>query len=94
MPQVTPTHTELSETEKGSGNQTSWGQIQRPGTYVEAKSGHCFRVPEDALKVGRSPLIEIIARDQTQFVQISDDPFIPLNKARMVAADLDLDVNF
>ena len=94
MPPMTTTHTQLSQSEKGSGSQTYWDHIQYPGTYVELKTGHCFRVPEDALKGGRSPVIEIIARDEPQFVQISNDPFIPLNKARMVAADLDLSVNF
>ncbi len=94
MPPPTSTQTRLSQTEKRAGNQTSWDQIQSPGCYIEAVSGHCFRVPEDALKGGRSPVIELIARDDAQFVQISDDPFIPLNKARMVAADLDLNVNF
>ena len=94
MPAVASTQTELSQSEKTAGSQTSWDQIQSPGTYVEALSGHCFRVPDDALKGGRSPLIELIARDHPQFVQISADPFIPLTKARMVAADLDLNVNF
>lgn len=91
---VTPTQTELTNTEKRAGTLTSWDQIQAPGTYVECKSGHCFRVPEDALKGGRSPVIEIISRERPEFIQISDDPYVPLTKARMVAADLDVNVNF
>ena len=57
-------------------------------------SGHLLRVPPDSLKEGRSPTIELMSNEDTTVTRISENPYIPVSKARMVAADLDLHVNF
>ena len=57
-------------------------------------SGHLIRLPEDAVMPGRSPVLEIRAREPLYVTKISDDPFVPLTKARMVASDLDRLVDF
>jgi hypothetical protein len=69
-------------------------QIELPGTYVECRTGTLLRLPEDALAPGRSLHIEIIAREPWTVTRLSDDPYLPLIKARKIAADLDLPVNF
>ena len=48
----------------------------------------------DALKSGRFPMIEILGKDILYVTKLSDNPFMPLTKARMIAADNDLTVNF
>ncbi len=78
----------------GVGNTFSFDQINDPGAYVCGWSGHLIRMPEDAVNPGRSPVLEILGRDDLHVTKISQNPFIPVTKARMIASDLDLEVNF
>jgi hypothetical protein len=72
----------------------AFGDVNTPGSYVCNESGCLFRVPEDGLVSGRSPLIEIVSRTPTMMTKISDDPWLPISKARQLAADADLYINF
>ena len=78
----------------GVGNTYAFDQVDEPGAYVCNWSGHLLRLPEDAVAAGRSPLLEIIAQDELQVTKISENPFVQLTKARMIASDLDLAVKF
>ena len=79
---------------------TSWAKkikfedINEPGTYMADWSGHLLRFPEDSLKQGRSPLLDIVGKETLYVTKISEDPYVTLTKARQVAADLDCYVNF
>ena len=75
-------------------SETSFGNIEDPGSYVVHQTGSLMRIPEDALSAGRSPKMEIVGNDPLTVTKISDNPYLPLGKARLVAADLDLQVNF
>lgn len=90
------TKTQQSEWRRPGGGTVTceFSQIEHPGLYVEHRSGALMRVPEDALIPGRSPSIEIISNEPHVVTKISDDPFLPVTKARMIAADLDLHVEF
>ncbi len=79
---------------RGFGTQTLFHSINEPGTYVCNWSGHLLRVPEDGIKIGRSPLISMSANEQLYVTKISDNPFIEISKARLLAAEYDLPVNF
>lgn len=74
--------------------QIPFDELQEAGTYLSNWTGHLVRVPEDGLKPGRSPVIDIRGLEPMMLTKLSDDPFIPLTKARIIAADLDLYVNF
>lgn len=74
--------------------QCAWDKIDLPGTYYSNWSGHLIRIPEEALKRGFSPLIQILGKEPMIVTKLSEDPYLPLSKARMIAADLDLGVNF
>lgn len=76
------------------GSQCPFHRIDEPGVYVSNWDGHLVRVPEDALKQGRSPVIEILGREPLTVTKLHDDPFLAISKARMIAADLDISVNF
>ena len=67
--------------------------IEEPGVYV-TKHGDLFRVPEEALAEGHSPLMDWESRDSILVSRISSDPYMPISKCRQVAADCDLPVNF
>ena len=76
------------------GSSIPFDQINEPGTYVCNWSGHLLRVPEDGVKPGRSPLLEIVGREPLYATKLAPDPYITLTKARMIAANLDLAVAF
>lgn len=72
----------------------TFDQVQSPGAYVFHNTGHLVRVPEDALTLGRSPLVDIVANEPMLVSKISDNPYLPITKARILACDADLPVNF
>ncbi len=76
------------------GSTISFDQINEPGTYVCNWSGHLLRVPEDGVKPGRSPLLEIVGNEPLFATKVAANPYITLTKARMIAANLDLPVGF
>ena len=95
MSPATPTVAKVAEPESTMlGAQIPFDCINEPGCYLANWSGHLFRIPEDAYKTGRSPLMEILGKEKMFVTKLSGDPFITLTKARMIAADLDLPVNF
>jgi len=79
---------------KGIGTQIPFEAINEPGCYVCNWSGHLLRVPEDSIKPGRSPLLTIRGTEPLFVTRISGDPFISVSKARQLAADCDVTVNF
>ena len=80
--------------EYGVGAENAFENLNEQGTYLSNWSGHLIRVPADAIKPGRSPVIEILGREPMIVTKLSTDPFIGLTKARLIAADLDLPVAF
>ncbi len=80
--------------EYGWGMKVPFDSLNEPGTYICDWSGHMMRVPGDSLKSGRSPLMMITGKEPLFLTKISDDPFIPISKARLLAANCDLEVNF
>ena len=68
--------------------------ISEPGAYVCNWSGHLLRVPQDGVTAGRSPMINIVGTEPLTVTKISDNPYITLTKAKLVACNFDLFVNF
>jgi hypothetical protein len=92
---TTNTRTQNQQYEyKGIGTQIPFEAINDPGCYVCNWSGHLLRVPEDSIKPGRSPLITIRGNEPLFVTRISGDPFLSVSKARQLAADCDVPVNF
>lgn len=83
-----------TESYTGVGMTVPFDSIQEPGCYVCTWSGHLLRVPEDGVAPGRSPLINIVGHEPLYVTKISDNPFVTLTKAKMVASNLDVNVNF
>lgn len=78
----------------GAGTRVAFGDMNEPGCYVCNWSGNLLRVPEDAIKPGRSPLLSITGTEPLFVTKLSNDPYIAVSKARLIAADLDVAVNF
>ena len=97
MPAQTPITTRQPASDTitpGFGMQVPFEAINEPGCYVCNWSGHLLRVPNDAIQLGRSPLLSITGIDTPFVTRINGDPFVPVTRARMLAADLDITVNF
>ncbi len=81
-----------------NGSQTgacvNFENIVEPGAYICNWSGHLLRVPEDGVTPGRSPMINIVGPEPLFVTKISNNPFIPVTKAKMLACDFDLHVTF
>ena len=68
--------------------------INNPGAYICNWSGHLLRVPEDGVAPGRSPLINMVGPDPLTVTKISDNPFVTITKAKLLASNFDISVNF
>ncbi|MGE0479795.1 MAG: hypothetical protein AB7Q17_04920 [Phycisphaerae bacterium] len=68
--------------------------INAPGAYICNWSGHLLRVPEDGVVPGRSPLINLIGPEPLMVTKISDNPYLTLTKAKLIASNFDITVNF
>jgi hypothetical protein len=88
MPPITQ-ETSTSEVATLTPMRVPFCEIHEPGAY-----GHLVRIPEDAVKPARTPVIDLVANQPLVFTKISDNPFLAINKARMLACDLDLPVQF
>ena len=66
--------------------------IRSPGTYVCNWNGHLLRVPETALMP--NSVINIVGAEPLFVTKVSDDPAVPLSRARQMAAELGLNPGF
>ncbi|MFQ6009338.1 MAG: hypothetical protein ACE5K8_10370 [Candidatus Zixiibacteriota bacterium] len=71
-----------------------FNEITEPGAYYFHPTGWLYRVPGDSLSLGHSPLMNICSTDECYVTKISDDPWIPVNKAREICSNWDFCVNF
>jgi hypothetical protein len=78
----------------GVGTCIPFDAIQEPGAYICNWSGHLLRVPEDGVTAGRSPLINIVGSEPLTVTKISNNPYVTLTKAKLIASNFDLNVNF
>jgi len=76
------------------GTTIPFDAINSPGAYICNWSGHLLRVPDDGITPGRSPLVNIVGCEPLTVTKISDNPFITLTKAKLLASNWDLNVNF
>jgi hypothetical protein len=76
------------------GTTVPFESIQEPGCYICNWSGHLLRIPEDGVAPGRSPLVNIIGTEPLYVTKLSENPFVSITKAKMIACNLDCNVNF
>jgi hypothetical protein len=92
MAQTTAT-VEKTGTAYAKGITIPFDGITEPGCYICNWSGHLLRIPEDGISGGTAALT-IIGANPLYVTKISEDPFIPVTKARLTAANIDAPVNF
>jgi hypothetical protein len=82
------------DSQASCGTTVPFESIQEPGCYICNWSGHLLRVPEDGIAAGRSPLVNIIGTEPLYVTKLSENPFVNITKAKMIASNLDCCVNF
>ena len=71
-----------------------FNEMSEPGSYYCHQTGWLYRIPEEGLALGHSPLMNICSNDQLFVTKITDDPYVPVGKAREICANWDFFVNF
>ena len=94
MTTTTTATTKRDSESKNVGCQLLFDSVNESGAYLSNWSGHLIRVPEEAIQLGHSPLVNIRGREPMTVTKLSDDPYVCISKARLIASDLDLIVNF
>ncbi len=78
----------------GKNYTVPFNEMTEPGAYYFHPTGWLYRIPDEALAAGHSPVLSINSVDECLVTKISDDPWIPVNKARQICSDRDYMVNF
>jgi hypothetical protein len=76
------------------GTQVPFQAINTPGCYICNWSGHLLRVPQDGVAAGQPTALNIVGNEPLFVTMLSENPFIPVTKARVLAADFDLACSF
>lgn len=74
--------------------QLEWEEINEPGAYVEVSTGKLYRIPQEDLAPGVSPLIREDGVPVSPLVQLSRNPFIFALAARMLCVKQNIQPDF
>jgi hypothetical protein len=75
-------------------SEVAWGELNEPGAYVERGTGDLYRVPQEALIPGGSPIIHKESMGGSRLMQISRNPFVTTLEARLSCAQHNIEPNF
>ena len=74
--------------------QTNWDDVREPGAYVDETTGDLYRMPQEALVAGASPIVIKESRSPGRLMLISRDPFVTTLQARLLCARHNIQPNF
>ncbi len=83
-----------AEQHRGKLQQVTWEGIQEPGAYVDIATGDLYRIPQEALLKGSSPLIRKESLESSLFLKVSESPYVTNFEARMMCAENNVQPNF
>ena len=70
------------------------GDVTEPGAYVCRESGDLIRIAPTGVASDFSELIERQETEPVYVVRIDTDPFVAISRARVLAANLDVEIGF
>ena len=70
------------------------GDVTEPGAYVCRESGDLVRIAPTGAAWDSSELIETQEAEPVYVVRIHPDPFVTISRARVLAANLDVEISF
>ncbi len=68
--------------------------VNKPGAYVCHGTGDLIRVTGSGPTWVDAVPVQEDGNQSIVVTQVSGDPFVPITRARLAAADLDLEINF
>ena len=71
----------------------SWDEIHAPGAYVERGAAISIGCPQEAIGPA-SPLIKKHSLGASRLVRITNNPFVTTLEARMLCAEVNINLNF
>jgi hypothetical protein len=89
-----PSAFDLKPLHRGFLPEVSWEDIREPGAYVDLRTGDLYRIPQEALIRGASPLIHKQSLAGDRLAQVSLNPFVTTFEARMLCAEHNITPNF
>ncbi len=92
--QVFPATEETTKVEEPSEERATRDVIRRPGTYVCTWNGQLLRVPQESTPGGFVMPAHTEGGRTQPIIQISDDPYVGITKARFLASNLSIVVDF
>jgi hypothetical protein len=72
----------------------AWEELNEPGAYVERGTGDLYRIHQEALIRGGSPIIHRESVGASRLVQVSKNPFVTTLEARLCCAQHNIEPNF
>ena len=69
-------------------------EVTDAGAYISRSSGDLVRIVAAGRALGAEELLEKHGTVPVYLTQVSTDPFVPITRARMEAANRDIEVNF
>jgi hypothetical protein len=72
----------------------AWEEINEAGAYVEVSTGKLYRIPQENLAQGASPLMREDGEPVSPLVQLSKNPFIFALAARMLCVEQNIRPDF
>lgn len=95
MPRIYHSERPLTSTPAGQTiEQIPIQRINEPGCYVDSKHGSLYRVSPEMLSLSGTIFYGFVSSEPWKVTKISDDYTIPLDEARIVAANASLKINF
>lgn len=79
---------------EGDTPPTRLDQVAEPGTYVCPQTGDLIRLVRGGAPLDDTDLRKKLGEEPVYVTRISNDPFIPISRARVAAANLDVDISF
>ena len=79
---------------EGDAPPTRLDEIAEPGTYVCPQTGDLIRLVRGGAPLDDTELRKKHGDEPVYVTRISNDPFIPISRARMAAANLDVEITF
>ena len=77
---------EPQENERALGS-VSWAAIREAGCYVDVTTGELFRIPQEAIVQGASPMIRRESQRASRLLLLSRDPYEITLALRLASAE-------
>ncbi len=74
--------------------EVTWEGLTQPGAYVQRSTGDLYRIPQEALVPGSSPIIRRETMGEPRMVLVSRNPFVTTLEARRRCAQHNIEPNF